>query len=67
MLGDLVDLGNRMSDRLHELCREQRKPLADIELVTGDILIEDWSNADIILASAVCYSMDVLEGIANLS
>ena len=46
-------------------CTQEGLPFAPIELVAGDILTEDWSNADVILASAVCYSIEVLEAMAD--
>ena len=48
-------------------CQREGLPYAPIELVAGDILAEDWSNADVILASAVCYSIEVLEAMADKS
>ncbi len=38
---------------------------APIEVIEGDIFASDWSDADIILASSVCYSNEMLEQIAD--
>ena len=40
-------------------------PCAQTVITQGDILQEDWSDGDVIFASAVCYSVEVLEGIAD--
>ena len=40
-------------------------PYAPIEVIEGNILEEDWSDADIIMAASVCFSNDLLEAVAD--
>ena len=36
-----------------------------IEIVQGDMLEVDWSNADIVYASSICFPDSLVEGIAD--
>jgi predicted RNA methylase len=36
-----------------------------IEIVKGDMLEVDWSDADIIYASSICFPDELVEGIAK--
>ena len=39
----------------------------DIEIQHGDLLKTDWSEADILYVSSVCFSEEMLEGIDEMS
>ena len=65
LLNDLVKLGQQLNLRKDSHCRSKQMPSAQTVIMQGDILQEDWSDGDVIFASAVCYSVEVLEGIAD--
>ena len=37
-----------------------------VEIYTGDMLVHDWSDADIIYLSAVCFSDELVAGVTDL-
>jgi hypothetical protein len=41
--------------------------MSPIEIYQGDILKKDWSDGDIIFAASVCFTPELIEGIADLS
>lgn len=55
---------------LCELCKrtvshlETDLPLARMTVLQGDILEVDWSNASIVYASSICFSDELMEGVA---
>ena len=44
-----------------KLCQERNIEYSPVEIIQGDIRVEDWLDADIIYLSAVLYSDDLLE------
>ena len=44
-----------------KLCKERNIQCSPVEIIQGDIRVEDWLDADIIYLSAVLYSDDLLE------
>jgi hypothetical protein len=65
--------GVELLEGLFELATSNAKKLMDqteftdvvpIEIVKGDMLEVDWSDADIVYASSICFPDELVEGIA---
>jgi len=41
------------------------KDVVPIEILQGDMLAVDWSNADIVYASSICFPDSLVDGIAD--
>ena len=65
ILENLSLLGQEVTTKLTKLCKESAIPCAPISVVTGDIIAEDWSDADIIFAASVCFSNELMELFAD--
>ena len=57
LLEDLATLGLQVSERMQKICSNIARRFSPIELIQGDILTVNWSDADVIFSSAVCYSV----------
>lgn len=44
---------------------EEFKDIVPIEIIQGDLLEVDWSNADIVYASSICFPDEIVEGIVK--
>jgi len=60
--------GVEFLDRLYDLCKEtvnqanERKVGAPISVVHGDMLQVDWSDADLIYTSSICFPQELIDG-----
>ena len=65
LLKDLAVLGIEVNEKLSGLAGYQMVPCAPISVIQGDIIDEDWSDADIIFAASVCFPNELMEGFAD--
>ena len=62
----LTLLGKEVAKRTDEACTLLSQEHAPIEVHQGDIVAFDWFDADIIYLSAVCFSEELVEQVADL-
>ena len=65
LLESLANLGKEVTQKLAGVSDYRAVPCAPIQVLHGDILEADWSDADIIFAASVCYPEELLVGIAD--
>lgn len=66
LLEGLVTLAEEIKTDLLSECGQQNVSVAPIEIIQGDMLTHDWSDADVIYLSAVCFSQELMVGVTNL-
>jgi hypothetical protein len=62
-LEGLYDLAKTSADQI--MNQSDFKDVVPIEILKGDMLEVDWSNADIVYASSICFPDSLVEGIAD--
>jgi len=65
LLENLAALGVQVTGKLTTLCREANIQCSPITVSQGDMLQQDWSDADIVFAASVCFSNELLDGFAD--
>ena len=65
LLDNLAELGKKVTGDIQRLCTQEKVTYAPITVIKGDILTEDWSDADIIFAASVCFSNELLEAFSD--
>jgi predicted nicotinamide N-methyase len=59
-------LAQDVTKYLKDQCKGKNVPLAEIEIIQGDILEVDWFEADILYFSNVCFNDLFQETVTNL-
>ena len=65
LLDSLATLGKSVNEKLIGEASYRGVPCAPIIVKQGDIFEADWSDADIIFVASVCFSNEMLEGVAD--
>ena len=61
-LKNLANWATEMAKQLKAKCKAAGLPFSPIEVINGDILECDWTDADIIFFNSVCYPDSLIEG-----
>ena len=65
LLDNLAELGQTVTQKLTGICDYRAVPCAPITVVQGNILEQDWSDANIIFAASVCFSNELIDAFAD--
>lgn len=63
-LPKLYELSTTVVSQLQSTCPT---PLPAIHIVHGDMLETDWSDADLIFTSSICFPMELIQGMLQLA
>lgn len=65
LLEGLARLGDEVTGKLQGISNYRAVPCAPITVTQGDIIAENWLDADIIFAASVCFPAELLEAISD--
>ena len=66
LLEQLSNLAKNIATKLTTECQRRQLAHSPVEIYQGDMLVHDWTEADIIYLSAVCFSDALVAGVADL-